>query len=100
MERPKIIALEWEDPNSSDGWTAPKDVVKMSPAMVISVGMFVHEDDDWVWLCMDWAKDGDVNTIGRIRKALIKKRKDVNLPRGIWPELKVARKMLVNEISG
>ena len=94
MQRPKIIAIEWEDPNSSDGWTNPKDVTKMTPAIVVSVGMLVNEDEDWLWICMDWAKDGDVNTIGRIRQALIKKRKEVNLPRGIWTELKPTPKQI------
>lgn len=86
MERPKIVVLEWEDPNSSSGWTDPDKLDEMDPSMVISVGLLVREDSDWMWLCMDWSKDGEVNTVGRIRQELIKKRKELKLPRGIWPE--------------
>jgi len=88
MERPKILCIEWIDPDTRDGWKTPEDVVQESGSEVVSVGMLMHEDDDTIILCMDWAKDGDVNSRGRISKALVTKRKEIPLPAMIWKELK------------
>ena len=86
ITRPTIVVVEWEDPNSSGGWTDPSKIAEMDPSIVVSVGMLIQETVDWLWLCMDWSKDGEVNTVGRLRQELIKKRKELKLPRGIWPE--------------
>jgi len=88
MERPKIICVEWTDPDTRDGWKDPEAVLKEVGEPVVSVGMLVHETEDTIILCMDWAKDGDVNSRGRIPKSLVTKRKEIRLPAGIWKELK------------
>ena len=56
--------------------------------MVVSVGMLVKETETHIYIAMDWAKDGDTNTRGKIPKGQVRKRKEVKLPRGIWKEAK------------
>lgn len=87
VARPKIICLEWEDPSSTSGWLSPEKVgTDEAGDMVVSVGMLVKETDSHIYIAMDWAKDGDTNTRGKIPKAQVKKRKEIKLPRGIWKE--------------
>jgi hypothetical protein len=92
MERPTICCIEWRDPDSKGGWVPHKDVASEPGETVVSIGLLAHEDDEKIILCMDWAKDGDTNTRGRIYKALVLKRKDIKLPAGIWKELKTKKK--------
>jgi hypothetical protein len=91
VDRPKIVVLEWVDPDTIAGWKDPAKLHLEEGSTVVSVGMLVREDSETIYLAMDWAKDGDVNSVGRIRKELVTKRKEVGLPRGIWKELKVRR---------
>jgi hypothetical protein len=98
MDRPKIIAIEWVDPDSISGWKDPAKLHEVEGSVVVSVGMLVREDDTYLYIAMDWAKDGDVNTVGRIRRELISKRKEVNLPKGIWPEVKYPKKAKDNDM--
>jgi hypothetical protein len=90
--RPKITCVEWVDPETNTGWMSLEEALKSATAAVVSVGLLLHEDEDFLWICMDWAKDFTTNTRGRISKKLITKRKDINLPTIIWKELKNARK--------
>lgn len=92
MDRPKIICLEWRDPDTKGGWVSHEDVAKEPGETIVSVGLLVYEDEEKVILCMDWAKDLETNSRGRIYKALITKRKEINLPAGIWKELKKEKK--------
>jgi hypothetical protein len=88
MDRPKIVCIEWRDPDTKGGWVAHDEVKNEQGETVVSVGMLVFEDEEKIVICMDWAKDGDTNSRGRIYKALITKRKEINLPAMIWKENK------------
>lgn len=89
VARPKIICLEWEDPSSSSGWLHPDKVGSEDNGdIIVSVGMLIKESDTHFHLAMDWGKDGETNTRGKIPKGQVKKVKYLKLARGIWTEAK------------
>lgn len=84
MSKPKIVVIEWEDPCSAYNWMGLREFRKFKPAQIISCGLLIHEDEDYVRLAMDYDKQGGINTGGVVPKRLITKRKDLELPRGVW----------------
>ena len=87
--RPKeFVIILWEDPSSDfDGW---QDIAKLAATKmttVFSIGWPVREDENHLYLAMDWSDDS-CNTIGKIPKHAIKARKLVRL-KGFPPKEKV-----------
>lgn len=87
MKRPVILVIEWEDPTSHIGWMSEDDAKEKRPAEIVSCGMLFNETNKYLRLALDWGKDGEVNTLGVYNRAIITKRKELKLPRGIWKEL-------------
>lgn len=87
---PKISVVEWKDHfnDAGDGWTSVTRFKTDEPALIVSAGLLVHETEQYLILAMDWGRDGQVNTVGKILKNNIVRRKDIPVPRAIWKELK------------
>ena len=77
----KLVIIEWLDAQSmaDGGWQRRKDVEKLTPAVVKSVGWILEETKDHVTLI---AHDGDTEVGGdfSIPKACIKKRRVLKCP--------------------
>lgn len=84
MSQPKICIIEWEDPISTYSWLGLREFKKQKPAYIISVGLLIDEDEDYVRMALDYDKGGGVNTGGIIPKRCILKRTELALPRGVW----------------
>ena len=77
----KTVYLEWHDAQSmaEGAWQRRKDVEKLTPALVRSVGWILTETKDHITLI---AHDGE-NEVGGdfcIPKACIKKRRVIKIP--------------------
>ena len=76
----KLVLIEWLDAQSmaDGGWQRRKDVEKLTPALVRSVGWIFDETKDYVTLI---AHDGDGEVSGdfSIPKACIKKRRVIHM---------------------
>lgn len=83
MARPKIVIIEWKDPSSKWGWIKASEISKdnMDAEPVLSVGLFIGEDDKNIYLAMDWHID-ECNTQAVIRKDLIERYTLRELPKG------------------
>ena len=59
----KITVIEWEDPSGDqDSWVPVRGAHDES-AIVLSVGWCYKEDENYVYLAMDWSDDGHVHQI-------------------------------------
>ena len=76
----KLVYLEWVDSVSAPdgGWQDPKEVKKLTPDTVRSVGWIISETKDFVTLI---SHDGEHEVSGEfcIPKACIKKRRVIRL---------------------
>jgi hypothetical protein len=73
---PTFTVIIWLDTVSRLGWFS--DLSKLMPAMVISIGFLVAEDDKMIHIAASWsgATPADITTI---LKAIVIKRKDFHL---------------------
>jgi len=80
MRLPKFYEMVlWEDPASDfDGWQDIGKLASTEPDLVVSVGWPVREDENYLYLAMDWS-EGKCNTIGRLPKSAIRQRRRVRL---------------------
>jgi len=80
MDKPKEYELVlWEDPASEfDGWVDLSKMQATKPELVFSVGWYAREDENHLYLVMDWS-DGKGNTVGKIPLSAIKDRKKIKL---------------------
>ena len=72
-----IVRVEWVDPFAlSAGWHTLEEVKEAKPAMCISVGRIVYEDDEFLTLAGSWADpDQDYGEVFVIPKVVITNRK-------------------------
>lgn len=68
----KRVAIRWHDPSTTDGWSSREAALNEEGPVMVSTGWLVGETETEFVIAMDWCiDDANVNSIGRIRKALV-----------------------------
>lgn len=71
---PRIEILTWRDAYNKEGeWRSVKSLTKLKPAIIVTVGFVVHEDDDGVVTCSDIDTEDykDVHGVSYVPKCMI-----------------------------
>ena len=64
-----VVCIKWVDITGDVGWVTKDELVEA--AEVTSCGIFVKEDEDYLWLAMDKAEDDTYNSTGVFPKGVI-----------------------------
>lgn len=77
-----IAIVNWEDPTTHVAWKSNKKALAAKATSVVSVGVLLSEDDDYVRIAMDWANDSSYSGVGVIPRRVITKMRKILLPPG------------------
>ena len=55
-----MILVRWVDTKGSEGWMDKTEFAVLKPSVVISPGIFINEDEDYLRIAHDFADDEDV----------------------------------------
>jgi len=72
-----VVCVKWVDITGDTGWVTKDELLEA--ARITSCGIFVKEDDDFLWLAMDAAEDGMFNSTGVFPKGVIQSETRFNL---------------------
>lgn len=72
MRRPfDLVEITWDDATDLEsGWTSK---VKPEPAVAISAGYLIYQDDRYIILAQDCDAEGEHNGRGQIPKGMVQK---------------------------
>ena len=61
MDAKTIVRVVWLDPHSVDAWCETDNVSLNLQKEIISVGFLIADKADYICLCLNLAKDGEVS---------------------------------------
>ncbi len=73
-----VVCVKWVDITGDTGWVTEDELVEA--ARVTSCGIFVKEDDEYLWLAMDAAEDEMFNSTGVFPKGVIQDQIRMEIP--------------------
>lgn len=76
-----VICLRWMDITQGGGWETVDELTE--PEKVTSCGIFVKENEDFLWLATDQADDGTYNGVSVWPKGVILSQTAIHLPEDV-----------------
>ena len=84
----EIVLVEWKDITAEMGNWIKAEAIAPEMSVVVSVGILVSENDEFIVLAADYSEDKHFNGLNYIPKVLVTRRQPVAKWTGNWPDPK------------
>ena len=78
-----IACVRWQDPTTHTGWFSARKVPGLKVSNILTVGILIHEDEEFIRVALDVTRKGGANGIAVIPKKSIIKMRKMKIPPGV-----------------